>query len=63
MNRTAERVIAEPDNRWAWYEVAKEIMASDIEQVFDYGRRHDIEFNVDSKRAIIDGYFEWELTK
>ena len=60
MNRTAERTIGDPDNKWAWYEIAKEIMATSVDQLYEYAERHGIPTN---REAMIDGYLEWKVAR
>jgi len=60
MSRTLVRIKNNPNNKWAWYEVAKEIMATSVDALYEYANRYGIPKN---KEAMIDGYLEWEIVR
>jgi len=60
MNRILERAKNNSNNKWAWYEVAKNIFATSVDQLYDYAKRYGIPTN---REAMLDGYLEWKVAR
>lgn len=54
------RAPIDPTNSWDWYEVSKAIMATSVDQLYEYAERNGITTN---REAMIDGYSEYAETR
>jgi len=61
MSRTLVRIKNNPDNKWAWYEIAKDIEATDIIQLIVIAQ--NLGLFSSNREAIIDGYGEYRDSK
>lgn len=62
-SRIKDRILKDPGSKWAYYELAKAIEATDIFQLTDIARKIGVVENAETIKAIYEGWREYQESK